>query len=92
MEQKSEYLSINLCVPFPSKEEATIAYGSLSVDKEPKRGGGKKSMVVKDNQLHVHFEAKEARLLRVSVNSFFEYLNLVVQTMDQFGPPLPATT
>lgn len=34
-----------------------------------------------------HFEAEESRMLRVSINSFFEHLRLVSQTMDSFGPP-----
>ncbi|KAL5007521.1 hypothetical protein ScPMuIL_016327 [Solemya velum] len=80
-------LSIDLAVPFPSRSEAEIAHGSLSVDTEPKRGGGNKTMEVKDTVLNVHFEAPEARILRVSVNSFFEHLSLVVKTMEQFGPP-----
>ncbi|BFY98254.1 hypothetical protein BsWGS_01294 [Bradybaena similaris] len=80
-------LSADLNVPFPSDREAEIACGSLSVDKEPKRGGVRKTMSVKGNVMHVHFEAEESRTLRVSINSFFEHLRLVSQTMDSFGPP-----
>ncbi|XP_064647336.1 EKC/KEOPS complex subunit LAGE3-like [Lineus longissimus] len=80
--------SIDLKVPFPSEREAEIAHGSLSVDKEPKRGGCRKEMSVNGKLLHVTFLAKEAKFLRVSVNSFMDHMALVVETMDQFGPPV----
>ena len=38
-------------MPFPSAAEAEIAFGSLSVDKEPKRGGVVRTMSVKDHIL-----------------------------------------
>lgn len=74
-------------MPFCSEREAEIAYGTLSVDAEPKRGGNKKQLSVDGSTLKVHFEAVEARSLRVGVNSFLDHLHLVVQTLDQFGPP-----
>ncbi|CAG5117315.1 unnamed protein product, partial [Candidula unifasciata] len=77
----------DLHVPFPSDREAEIAHGSLSVDKEPKRGGVRRTLSVKGSVMHVHFEAEESRTLRVSINSFFEHLRLVSQTMESFGPP-----
>ncbi|KAI8789655.1 EKC/KEOPS complex subunit LAGE3 [Biomphalaria glabrata] len=80
-------LSADIQIPFPSDHEAEIAYGSLSVDKEPKRGGVSKTMTFSHNVLNVHFQAQEARMLRVSINSFFEHLKLVVETMERFGPP-----
>ncbi|XP_005089617.1 EKC/KEOPS complex subunit Lage3 [Aplysia californica] len=80
-------LSADLEIPFPSAREAEIALGTLSVDKEPKRGGVQRTLKVSDQILHVHFEAQEARTLRVSINSFFEHVNLVCKTMQSFGPP-----
>ena len=35
------------------------------------------------------WSATEARSLRVSLNSFMDLLLLVIQTVEQFGPPLP---
>lgn len=83
----TEKLSLDLSVPFNTAREAEIAYGSLSVDAEPRRGGVKKHMNVKESILNVHFEAQEAKSLRVGVNTFFDHLGLVVKTIDQFGPP-----
>uniref|UniRef100_A0A0B6ZCT3 L antigen family member 3 n=1 Tax=Arion vulgaris TaxID=1028688 RepID=A0A0B6ZCT3_9EUPU len=86
-ESYRDSLSADLLVPFPSVREAEIAHGSLSVDKEPRRGGVKRTMEVHDNVVHVHFEAQECRTLRVSISSFFEHLKLVTQTLESFGPP-----
>ena len=36
-----------------------------------------------------HFEADEARWLRVGFNGFMDHLGLVVDTIRQFGPPVP---
>ncbi|KAL3831974.1 hypothetical protein ACJMK2_023662 [Sinanodonta woodiana] len=83
----SEPLVVDLSIPFPTSREAEIAYGTLSVDAEPKRSSVKKTVVHKDNMLHIHFESNDARFLRVSVNTFFDHLGLVVQTMERFGPP-----
>ena len=55
------------------------------MDAEPKRGGVKRTISVKGNHLNVHFEAAEARMIRVSVNNFFDHFNLVIQTIEQFG-------
>ncbi|XP_041366042.1 uncharacterized protein LOC121381028 [Gigantopelta aegis] len=86
MNVKNE-MSIDIKIPFPSERCAEIAYRSLNVDQEPKRGGVKRTLVFAENMLHVHFEASEARKLRVSVNSFMDHVILVTNTMDQFGPP-----
>lgn len=75
----------------PTENEAEIAYRTLSVDAEPKRGGVQRTITVDGNNLNVHFEAAEARMLRVSVNNFFDHFNLVVQTIEQFGPPRPVS-
>lgn len=87
----TKHLSIDIAVPFDTSREAKIAYGSLSVDAEPRRGGVKKCMKLKENILNVHFEAQEAKSLRVGVNSFFDHLGLVVKTIQQFGPPKTET-
>ena len=76
---------LSLKVPFESKESATIAWNSLRVDPEPKRSGVDKQLKVENQNLIVDFKCEEARTLRVSVNSFFDLLYLVVQTMDRFS-------
>ncbi|XP_041037399.1 L antigen family member 3-like [Carcharodon carcharias] len=81
-------LQFDLSVPFPSVLEAQIALGSLMPDSEPRKGGISKALSLRGSELRVHWEAEEARILRVSVSSFLDHLALVLQTMDRFGPPL----
>uniref|UniRef100_A0A3Q3A5R7 L antigen family member 3 n=1 Tax=Kryptolebias marmoratus TaxID=37003 RepID=A0A3Q3A5R7_KRYMA len=78
----------SLDVPFPSSREATIALRSLSPDREPRRGGISKHLSVSGSTLSVRWSADEARILRVSVNSFLDHLSLVIETMEMFGPPV----
>ncbi len=77
-------LQMDLCVPFPSSRLAEIAFNSLRVDREPKRGGCKKELSVEGRNLNVVFKAEEARTLRVATNSFLDFLVLVSETMEQF--------
>ncbi|KAJ0012822.1 hypothetical protein NQD34_017156 [Periophthalmus magnuspinnatus] len=81
-------LGFSLDVPFPSSREALIALRSLSPDKEPRKGGISKEITVKDNTLSVRWSADEARILRVSVNSFMDHLLLVLETMEMFSLPV----
>ncbi|XP_015197710.2 L antigen family member 3-like [Lepisosteus oculatus] len=80
-------LEFALRIPFPSEREARIALQSLSPDREPRRGGIGKEMRAADNVLSVTWAADEARILRVSVGSFMDHLALVLETMEEFGPP-----
>ncbi|XP_074546790.1 L antigen family member 3-like [Halichoeres trimaculatus] len=81
-------LEFSLDVPFPSSREASIALRSLSPDREPRRGGINKKLSVCGSTLSVRWSADEARILRVSVNSFLDHLSLVLETMEMFGPPV----
>ncbi|KAM8827840.1 L antigen family member 3-like [Spinachia spinachia] len=84
---KTGQLELSLDVPFPSPREAAIALGSLSPDREPRKGGISKHLAVTDSTLSVRWRADEARILRVSVTSFLDHLALVLETMEMFGPP-----
>ncbi|KAL6096409.1 uncharacterized protein ACO6RY_05742 [Pungitius sinensis] len=80
-------LELSLDVPFPSPREAAIALRSLAPDREPRKGGISKHLAVTGSTLSVRWRADEARILRVSVNSFLDHLTLVMETMEMFGPP-----
>ncbi|CAK6976155.1 L antigen family member 3-like [Scomber scombrus] len=82
-------LEFSLDVPFPSSREAVIALNSLSPDREPRKGGISKHLEVTGSTLSVKWSADEARILRVSVNSFMDHLSLVMETMEMFGPAVP---
>ncbi|XP_069785285.1 L antigen family member 3-like isoform X2 [Narcine bancroftii] len=78
-------LRVHLSIPFPSEREARIALRSLSPDAEHRKGGISRTLSVEDCTLLGHWEADEARILRVAVNSFLDHLALVLETMDRFG-------
>ncbi|EZA62340.1 hypothetical protein DMN91_011134 [Ooceraea biroi] len=82
-------LKVDLSVPFPSSREAEVAYQVLRVDKEPSRGGVTKKLALNNNLLEVSFSGNEARKVRVGLTSFFNSLQLVIETIRQFGPPEP---
>ena len=62
-----------------------LSFIFFRVDPEPPRSNMKKEMRVENTDLVVDFQCNEAKTMRVSVNSFFDLLNLVVQTIDQFA-------
>ena len=76
---------LTLRVPFEDEKTARIVWNSLRVDPEPKRSGMTKTLRVEGSDLIVDFACKETRTMRVSVNSFFDLLSLVVDTIDQFA-------
>lgn len=80
-------LSTRLVVPFASQEEATVAFNSLRVDREPLRGNVLKTFAVQGTALIVEFEGEQAKHLRVSVNTLIDLLVLVVRTIDRFQVP-----
>ncbi|XP_034402841.1 EKC/KEOPS complex subunit LAGE3 [Cyclopterus lumpus] len=84
---ETSQLEFSLDVPFPSPREAAIALRSLSPDREPRKSGISKHLALTGSTLTAKWSADEARILRVSVNSFMDHLTLVMETMEMFGPP-----
>jgi len=78
-------MEMTIRIPFEDQKSAEIVWNSLRVDPEPPRSNMKKEMRVENTDLVVDFQCNEAKTMRVSVNSFFDLLNLVVQTVDQFA-------
>ncbi|XP_014281678.1 EKC/KEOPS complex subunit LAGE3 [Halyomorpha halys] len=78
-------LNLTISVPFSNEEEARIAYESLRVDPEPKRGRCTRTLSQDNNFLIAKFSAAEARHLRVSATSFFDLLILITRTIEQFS-------
>ena len=72
-------------IPFLDERQATVAYNSLRVEVEPARSRVKRSLSVSGSSLVASFVAEDARSLRVSVNSFFEHVVLIADTIKQFG-------
>ncbi|XP_041458267.1 EKC/KEOPS complex subunit PCC1-like [Lytechinus variegatus] len=88
MDSTVNRLKSELRIPMHSEREAEIAYNSLSVDKEPRPKEITKNLRVDGATLIVNFSATQARLMRVAVGSFMDFLLLVTQTMEEFGPPV----
>lgn len=79
-------LKAELVIPFSCTEHAKIAYNTLKVDTEPRRQLIKKTIHLDDSSsvLRVLWTAKESRILRVSINSFLDHLNSVLETIQTF--------
>lgn len=81
----NDELKAELSIPFSCIEHAKIAYNTLSVDSEPRKDLIQKVLALNDTQIQVNWTAKEARILRVSLNSFLDHLNSVLETIQQFS-------
>uniref|UniRef100_T2MDS2 L antigen family member 3 n=1 Tax=Hydra vulgaris TaxID=6087 RepID=T2MDS2_HYDVU len=92
MEDKLFIYELELNVPFPTQRYAEIAYNTLRVDKEPSRGGCRKTISVNKCILTIALKAKEARVLRTASNSIFDHLSLIIETIDRFGPQVSSNS
>ncbi|KAK9879409.1 hypothetical protein WA026_006475 [Henosepilachna vigintioctopunctata] len=79
-----------LCIeiPFPSSRLAEVALHSLRVDTEPKRGGTTKTLEVVDNKLITYFAGSNLGSIRVSVNSFFDNIHIIKESIQLLGEPV----
>ena len=78
-------LKCEISVPFPTNQMAEIALNSLSPDPEPRNSLVTKEFILSDNILKVNFVAMESRILRVAVGAFFDFLTLVIESIDKFS-------
>lgn len=81
----NDELKAELLIPFSCVEHAQIAFNTLNVDAEPRKNLIKKQLTIEDNEITVSWISKEARILRVSLNSFLDHLNSVLETIQQFS-------
>ncbi|ORY84454.1 CTAG/Pcc1 family [Protomyces lactucae-debilis] len=72
-------------VPFPTEALAQIACRSLSPDAEVKPDQVSKTVSVEGRDLLCRFQCTSARTSRVSLNAFFDSLEVVVRTMDELA-------
>ena len=80
----NDELKAELKIPFASVEYAQIAFNTLNVDSEPRKELIRKKLELNKQILTVNWTAKESRILRVSINSFLDHLNSVLETIQQF--------
>eukprot|EP00039_Didymoeca_costata_P009939 m.132829 g.132829 ORF g.132829 m.132829 type:complete len:91 (-) comp14653_c0_seq3:2503-2775(-) len=72
-------------IPFPSEREATIAYNTLAVDKEP-TDSSKRTLILDKSTVTMVLEAQQMKVLRVAAGSFFDMLGLTIDTIQGFDP------
>lgn len=70
-------------ITLSSPEMASAVAAILSVDREISNRVIKE-IKSRDAVLHIHFKAQEARLLRVSVSAFYEYLVVCLKCYQEF--------
>jgi len=80
----------NITIALSTPEMAVNVQRIMSVDREV---GDRvvKTLATHEAELHVQFRATEARWLRVSVSSFYEYLLVCLKCYQEFGPTLADT-
>ncbi|XP_044752800.1 uncharacterized protein LOC123312438 [Coccinella septempunctata] len=80
--------TLDIEVPFENSRVAEVVYHTLQVDTEPKRGGTRKNLVLEGNKLIAKFHGSNLSSLRTSVNSFFDNIHLITETIQLVGQPL----
>lgn len=77
-------LTARLEIPFACDKHAQYAYNTLIVDAEPRKNLISRQFSLQHNTLTVSWSAKEARILRVSINSLLDSLNSILETIQLF--------
>ncbi|KIJ52592.1 hypothetical protein M422DRAFT_243377 [Sphaerobolus stellatus SS14] len=77
--------NVTVKVPFASEDHAKIARDALAVDAELNPGSVKRSLTVEGSHLVAAFSTVTIRLARLSVNSFFENVELITRTFGEFA-------
>ncbi|XP_003747245.1 uncharacterized protein LOC100902185 [Galendromus occidentalis] len=78
--------SVSLVIPFADAKHCTIVQRSLQADPEPVRSHCVKSIEADDTSLRVKISAKDIKNLRNATTNFFELLDLVLKTIEEFAP------
>ena len=85
LDASSRQYKCEIEIGFPNAAHAEMTMKVLSVDKEISGDKVAKIFASKENILHVKFEATEAKLLRVSVSSFYDMLEVALKCFNEFG-------
>jgi EKC/KEOPS complex subunit PCC1/LAGE3 len=80
----NDILNGEIRIPFANECHAIIAYKTLIVDTEPRKELINKKLTLEGNTLIVNWNAKEAKTLRVSINSLLDHLDSILQTIQLF--------
>ena len=83
--ERQARMELSVSVPFATVRQAEIAHNSLRVEVEPSRSRVTRRLAVEGSSLVAQFSAAEPRSLRVAVNSYFEHVILIIETIRNFG-------
>jgi len=78
--------TVTVTIPFSSGEDARIVKQVLDVDRELQPHAVKRVLEVQGNDLVAKLSTLTIRLARLSANAFLENVDLIVHTLDEFGP------
>lgn len=73
--------TVALSIPFPSEELADIAKQALEPDSEVKPLEVQRKFIVEGQILKVEFTCVSARMARVSLQAFFDNIEVIIRTM-----------
>jgi len=77
--------TVTVTIPFLSEGDAQIAKRALDVDRELQPHAVKRMLEVQGTNLVAKLSTLTIRLARLSTNAFLENVDLIVQTLDEFG-------
>ncbi|EPX73890.1 transcriptional regulator Pcc1 [Schizosaccharomyces octosporus yFS286] len=76
---------VEVRVPFPSEQDAKLCMQVLAPDRELKEDQVARILSLEGNYLVAKYFCSSARMTRVTLNSFFENLHLVVDSMHELS-------
>ncbi|GAA5858852.1 hypothetical protein JCM8547_005013 [Rhodosporidiobolus lusitaniae] len=86
MDDRTDWHTVSLALPFPSSANATLVKRVTEVDRVLKPSELERTLVVEGNNLVATFRARTVSQARVALDHFLSDVQLVVQTMHKFGP------
>ncbi|KAF7336693.1 hypothetical protein MVEN_02104300 [Mycena venus] len=86
MSSNTDWHTITIRIPFASAKHAEIALQAIQVDAELQPHAVKRTLSVEDDVLIATFDTLTVRLARLTVNAYLENVDLVVRTLQEFGP------
>lgn len=85
MHPGKEKCVVELRIPFPSDQLATVARNSIDADEVPNPDLVTRSIHVEQNNLGVRIECEDLFKLRTSLNNFIEAVLQVQKTIAKFN-------
>jgi len=78
--------TITISIPCLSEEDATILKQVIEVDRELQPHAVKRVLEVEGTTVIAKISTLTVRLARLSLNAFLENVDLVIRTLQEFGP------